>query len=153
MIACDPGIEPGRIEADGVEPVSLQQLYAESDIVTLHCPSTEATRSMIAAESIAAMKDGALLVNVARGTLVDTDDLAAALRSGKLAGAALDVTDPEPIDPAHPLVGMDNVLITSHVASVSEPSGRKLRTSVANTVAAAIRGEKLPNVVNGVTYP
>ena len=104
-----------------------------------------------AAESIAAMKDGALLVNVARGTLVDTDDLAAALRSGKLAGAALDVTDPEPIDPRHPLVGMDNVVITSHVASVSEPSGRKLRTSVANTVAAAIRGEKLPNVVNGVS--
>lgn len=151
VIACDPAVDPARMEADGVEPVSLQRLYAESDIVTLHCPSTEATRSMVAAESIAAMKDGALLVNVARGTLVDTDDLAAALRSGKLAGAALDVTDPEPIDPRHPLVGMDNVVITSHVASVSEPSGRKLRTSVANTVAAAIRGEKLPNVVNGVS--
>ena len=150
VIAYDPAVDPARMEADGVEPVSLQRLYAESDIVTLHCPSTEATRSMVAAESIAAMKDGALLVNVARGTLVDSGDLAAALRSGKLAGAALDVTDPEPIDPAHPLVGMDNVLITSHVASVSEPSGRKLRTSVANTVAAAIRGEKLPNVVNGV---
>ena len=151
VVACDPGVDPERIEADGAEPVSIPQLYAESDIVTLHCPSTEATRSMIAAESIAAMKDGALLVNVARGTLVDTDDLAAALSSGRLAGAALDVTDPEPIDPGHPLVGMENVLITSHVASVSEPSGRKLRTSVANTVAAAIRGEKLPNVVNGVS--
>ena len=151
VIACDPAVDPARMEADRAEPVSLQRLYAESDIVTLHCPSTEATRSMVAAESIAAMKDGALLINVARGTLVDTDDLAAALRSGKLAGAALDVTDPEPIDPGHPLVAMENVLITSHVASVSEPAGRTLRTSVANTVAAAIRGEKLPNVVNGVS--
>ena len=151
VVACDPGVDPARMEADGVEPVSLQRLYEESDIVTLHCPSTEQTRSMIAADSIAAMKDGALLVNVARGTLVDTAVLVAALRSGKLAGAALDVTDPEPIDPGHPLVGMENVLITSHVASVSEPSGRALRTSVANTVAAAIRGEKLPNVVNGVS--
>ena len=151
VIAADPGVDPARIEADGVEPVSLQRLYAESDIVTLHCPSTEETRFMIAADSIAAMQDGALLINVARGTLVDTADLVAALRSGKLAGAALDVTDPEPIDPGHPLVRMDNVLITSHVASVSEPAGRKLRTSVANTVAAAIRGEKLPNVVNAVS--
>ena len=151
VIAADPGVDPARIEADGVEPVSLQRLYAESDIVTLHCPSTEETRFMIAADSIAAMKDGALLINVSRGTLVDTADLLAALRSGKLAGAALDVTDPEPIDPGHPLVRMDNVLITPHVASVSEPAGRKLRTSVANTVAAAIRGEKLPNVVNGVS--
>ena len=137
VIAADPGVDPARIEADGVEPVSLQRLYAE-------------TRFMIAADSIAAMKDGALLVNVSRGTLVDTADLVAGLRSSKLVGAAMDVTDPEPIDPGHPLVGMENVLITSHVASVSEPAGRKLRTSVANTVAAAIRGEKLPHVVNGV---
>ena len=142
-------IRPGW-RPTGVEPVSLQRLYAESDIVTLHCPSTEATRRMIASDSIGAMKDGALLINVARGTLVDTAALVAALRSGKLVGAALDVTDPEPIDPGHPLVGMENVLITSHVASVSEPAGRTLRTSVANTVAAAVRGEKLPNVVNGV---
>ncbi|MDD9989213.1 MAG: C-terminal binding protein [Spirochaetaceae bacterium] len=150
VVACDPAVDPARMEADGVEPVSLQRLYAESDIVTLHCPSTEATRRMIASDSIGAMKDGALLINVARGTLVDTAALVAALRSGKLVGAALDVTDPEPIDPGHPLVGMENVLITSHVASVSEPAGRTLRTSVANTVAAAVRGEKLPNVVNGV---
>ncbi len=151
VVAFDPGVEPARIEADGVEPVSLQRLYAESDIVTLHCPSTEETRSMIASDSIGAMKDGALLINVARGTLVDTADLVAALRSGKLAGAALDVTDPEPIDPGHQLVGMENVLITSHVASVSEPARRTLRTSVANTVAAAMRGEELPNVVNGMS--
>ena len=92
VIAADPGVDPARIEADGVEPVSLQRLYAESDIVTLHCPSTEETRFMIAADSIAAMKDGALLINVARGTLVDTADLVAALRSSKLVGAAMDVT-------------------------------------------------------------
>ena len=151
VIAVDPAIDPAGIEADEVKPVSLERLYAESDIVTLHCPSTESTRSMIDARSLAAMKDRALLINVARGTLIDTTGLVAALRSGKLAGAALDVTDPEPIDAHHPLVAMDNVTITPHVASTSMPAGHTLRTSVANIVAAAIKGEKLPNVVNGVS--
>ena len=86
-----------------------------------------------------------------KGTLVDTADLVAALRSGKLAGAALDVTDPEPIDPVHPLVAMENVPITSHVASVREPAGRTLRTSVATPwpPRSGVRGSR--NVVNGVS--
>ena len=96
------------------------------------------------------MKDRALLVNVSRGTLVKTPDLVAALESGKLGGAAVDVTDPEPINADNPFVALENVLITSHIASVSLQAGTKLRTSVANIVATVIRGEKLPNIVNRV---
>ena len=105
---------------------------------------------MINAASIARMKDGVLLVNASRGTLVNTDDLVAALRSGKIAAAALDVTDPEPPPADHPLVKMDNVFLTSHIASASPQAATKLRSDAANTVAIAIKGGKLPNVVNGV---
>jgi len=150
VIAFDPVVDPARMKADGVEPVALDALYARSDIVTLHCPSTEATRYMINASSIAKMKPGALLVNVSRGTLVRTDDLAAALRSGAIAAAAMDVTDPEPINPDHPIVGMANVIINSHIASASPQAALKLRTDVAGIVAGMIKGQKPPNVVNGV---
>ena len=105
---------------------------------------------MINAGSIAKMKPGALFVNVSRGTLVKTDDLVAALRSGRIAAAAMDVTDPEPLPPDHPLLSMDNVLVNPHCASGSPTSGTKLRSDVANTVAAMVRGKKPPNIVNGV---
>ena len=150
LIAFDPVVDPARMKADGVESVSLDELYARSDLITLHCPSTESTRYMINASSIAKMKTGVLFVNVARGTLVRTDDLAAALRSGAIAGAALDVTDPEPINPDNPIVGMPNVLINAHIASASPQATLKLRTDAAGIVRAAIRGEKLTTIVNGV---
>jgi glyoxylate reductase len=105
---------------------------------------------MINAQSIAKMKRGALLVNVSRGTLVRTDDLVAALQSGVMGAAAMDVTDPEPISPDNPLVKMPNVIINSHIASASAAAAKKLRTDAANTVAIALRGGKLPNIVNGV---
>jgi phosphoglycerate dehydrogenase-like enzyme len=97
------------------------------------------------------MKDGVLLVNVARGTLVDQPALIEALRSGKVGAAGLDVTDPEPIEDDSPLLGMDNVIITSHIAAGSVPAVSTLRRTVAETVALALRGERIPNCVNGVT--
>ena len=151
LIAFDPAVDAAKLKADGVEAVGLDQLYARSDLITLHCPSTEATRFMINASSIAKMKKGVLFVNVARGTLVRTDDLAAALRSGAVAGAALDVTDPEPINPDNPIVGMPNVLINAHIASASPQAVVKLRNDAAGIVRAVIKGEKLTTVVNGVT--
>jgi D-3-phosphoglycerate dehydrogenase len=151
LIAFDPAVEPARMKADGVEPVSLDQLYARSDLITLHCPSTESTRYMINASSIAKMKKGVLFVNVARGTLVRTDDLAAALAQGAIAAAAMDVTDPEPINPDHPIVAMPNVLINAHIASASPQAVVKLRNDAAGIVRAAMRGEKLTTVVNGVS--
>jgi len=150
ILAYDPITPSERIKADGVEPVGLDELYARSDIVTLHCPSIESTRYMINSSSLAKMKKGALLVNVSRGTLVRTDDLAAALKSGAISGAAMDVTDPEPINPDNPIVGMRNVIINSHIASASPQATLKLRNDAALAVVALLKGEKPKNVVNGV---
>jgi len=150
ILIADPRVPAERIRDDGFEPVALTELLARSNLVTLHCPSTPETRQMIDAASLSAMKRGSLLVNVSRGTLVNTDDLVAALRSGALSGAALDVTDPEPIPADHPLLSIENVLVTPHTGAASPAAGRKLRTDVAETVATVLRGGKPPNVVNGV---
>ncbi len=129
----------GRLRPPACTPASLDELLRTSDLVTLHCPSNDQTKYMINAQSIATMKPGVMLVNTSRGTLVKTDDLAAALRSGRISAAALDVTDPEPIPPDHPLVKMDNVIITAHIASASPRAVQKLRTTAAN-----IGGARLP---------
>jgi D-3-phosphoglycerate dehydrogenase len=150
ILVHDPKVPAARIRKEGCTPVSLDDLLSQSDLVSLHCPSTAETRQMINAGSIAKMKPGALFVNVSRGTLVKTDDLVAALRAGKIAAAAMDVTDPEPLPAGHPLLTMDNVLVNPHCASGSPAAGVKLRTDVANTVAAMVRGKKPPNIVNGV---
>jgi D-3-phosphoglycerate dehydrogenase / 2-oxoglutarate reductase len=151
VLAYDPGVDPAVIRDAGCNPASLEEVLQQSDLITLHCPSNEHTRHMINAESIARMKAGAMLVNTSRGTLVKTDDLIAALRDGKISAAAMDVTDPEPINPDNPLVKMDNVIITSHIASASPQAVEQLRRTAAGTVALAHRGQKLPNIVNGVT--
>ena len=100
----------------------MPTLLAASDIVTLHCPSTPQTRRMINGDTIATMKRGAILINVGRGDLVDPAALIAALESGQLAAAGLDVTDPEPLPVDSPLRAMEQVTITPHIASVSRES-------------------------------
>lgn len=150
ILVHDPNVPAARIGKEGFTSASLDELLSKSDLLSLHCPSTAETRQMISAGSLARMKPGALFVNVSRGTLVKTEDLVAALRSGAIAAAAMDVTDPEPLPAGHPLLAMDNVLVNPHCASSSPASVLKLRTSVANAVAATIQGRKPPNVVNGV---
>lgn len=149
VLVYDPPVDAAVIRAAGCEPASLDAIFRQSDLITLHCPSTDQTKQMVNAQSIATMKDGAMLVNSSRGTLVKTDDLVAALKSGKISAAALDVTDPEPPDLQGELVKLDNVIINSHIASCSAQAVRKLRESVVNTVGIALRGEPLPNIVNG----
>ncbi len=150
LVAFDPALAAEQIRAAGCDPVSLDELYARSDLISLHCPSNEHTRQMINAGSLGRMKRGAILVNASRGTLVKTPDLVAALQGGRISAAALDVTDPEPINKDSPLLKMDNVIITSHMASASPEAVKKLRTEVALVVARAVKGEALVNVVNGV---
>lgn len=150
ILVTDPGVAPEHIRKDGFEPVALDELYSRSNLVTLHCPSTEVTRQMINTKSIEKMKRGVLLVNVSRGSLVRTDDLITALSSGAVGAVALDVIDPEPINPDNPLVAMNNVIINSHIASASPHSSLKLRLDAAGTIAAAIRGDEVQNIVNDV---
>jgi D-3-phosphoglycerate dehydrogenase len=136
------------VRSAGCEPVTLDELLAQSDMVTLHCPSTPQTKKLLNATSIARMKPGSVVVNLARGDLIDTAALVAALQSGQIASAALDVCDPEPIPADSPLRTLPNVIVASHIASASPKAVRTLRETAAKIAAMALRGEPLPNVVN-----
>jgi phosphoglycerate dehydrogenase-like enzyme len=149
-LAHDPGVAETIVREAGCEGVSLDRLLAESDIVTLHCPSTPQTRRMLNAETLQRLKPGAILINLARGDLIDTPALVDALQSGRLGGAALDVCDPEPIPLDSPLRSLSNVICASHIASASVKAVTKLRETAAHTAAAALRGEPLANIVNGI---
>ncbi|WP_428486212.1 2-hydroxyacid dehydrogenase [Rhodopila sp.] len=130
--------------ARGVSHRGLEDLLVQSDFICLCCPLTPQTRGMIAAPQLAMMKPGSILVNVARGGIVPEADLIVALRDGPLAGAAIDVFEPEPPDPANPLLHMDNVIVTPHCASTAfENSAVGVRHWLANIVRVA-RGEALP---------
>lgn len=152
VLVFDPVVDPAQITAAGAEvAASFDDLLAQSDIVSPHCPSTPATRQLFNAAAFAKMKRGALFINVGRGDLVDSAALTAALESGHLAGAALDVFDPEPIPVDHPIRTMPNVILASHIASASPQAVRTLRETAARVALAAVHGEPLPHVVNGVT--
>jgi len=150
VLVADPAVDAESIAATGAVAATLDGLLAESDILTLHCPSLPQTRGMINARTLAMLKPGALLVNLSRGDLVDPDALVAALDSGRLAGAALDVFAPEPIPAGHPILGRPNVVLAPHIASVSAAAVQRLRSTAADLALAAVRGRPLPTVVNGV---
>ena len=153
VLVYDPMVPEADILRSGGLSVPLPQLLAESDIVSLHCPSTPATRHIIGSAALAAMKPSALLVNVARGDLVDTNALLDALQSGHLGAAALDVFDPEPLPLAHALRTLPNVVIAPHIASVSVTAVQALRQGAIARAVAAVRGQLPDNVVNQITAP
>lgn len=144
----DAFVPADTIRTAGCEAVTLEELLSQSDIVTLHCPSTPQTKKLLNTDALARMKRGAVVVNLARGDLIDTAALIAALQSGHLAGAAIDVCDPEPIPTDSPLRSLPNVIVASHIASASPKSVRTLRETAAHIAVMALRGEPLPNVVN-----
>lgn len=146
----DAFVSEDVVKSYGCEPVSSEELFATADVVTLHCPSTPQTRNLLNATSIAMLKRGSIIVNLARGDLIDTPALIAALESGQVSAAAIDVCDPEPIPPDSPLRSMSNVIAASHIASASPTAVRTLRETAARIAVMALRGEALPNVVNGV---
>ena len=146
----DPVLPNSSVLETGCEPSELATLLAESDVVTLHCPSTPQTRRILNGESISRMRPGSIVINLARGDLIDTASMIRALQDGHLAFAALDVFDPEPIPADSPLLTMDNVILAPHIASASVKAARKLRETVASTVLKALQGEPLSNIVNGV---
>jgi D-3-phosphoglycerate dehydrogenase len=132
-----------------VQAVPLDRLLAEADYVTLHCPLTSETHHLIDARALAAMKPTAVLINTARGGIVDTDALVAALEAGRLAGAGLDVTEVEPLEPTSSLLRRENVVVTPHAAWYSEEGRRDLKRCVAEeAVRVLVRGEPPLNCVN-----
>ena len=127
LLAFDPVLSADEASAYGCSLISLDELLSTSDIVTLHCPSNDKTRGLISADTLAQMRPASILINVGRGDLVQLDALTKALNSGHLAAAALDVFDQEPLDNDSPLPKMDNVIVSSHVASASPKSILALR--------------------------
>jgi phosphoglycerate dehydrogenase-like enzyme len=138
-----------RTARTGVSPVSeLPDLLPEADVVILLAPVTTETAGMVDAAFLARMKDGALLVNAARGVLVVTDDLVAEVASGRLS-AAMDVTDPEPLPPGHPLWALRNVLITPHVGASTPISASTAQRFVRDQAERYMTGQPLLNVISG----
>jgi phosphoglycerate dehydrogenase-like enzyme len=149
VLAYDPFAAPERALALGVElAVSLHDVLTVADVVSLHCPSMPETYRLINAETLALMRPGTYLVNVARGALVDEAALVEALRSGHLAGAGLDVFDPEPPAANNPLFSLPNTICTTHVGSYTGAGVRKMHVQCAEQVASALRGERPANLVN-----
>ena len=136
----------------GVAYASLDDLLAESDFVSLHCPLTAETRHLINAEALHRMKSMAILVNISRGPVVDTEALCTALREGWIGGAALDVVDPEPIPDDHPLLFMDNVTITPHIGSASVLSRRAMSIMAARNLVNGLTGQRLVHCANPEIY-
>ena len=144
VIAHDPFIQADSV--DGVRLVSLDEVFSESAVVSLHAPGGEATKHLVDASRLAAMRPGAYLVNCARGSLVDQEALLAALDSGQLAGAALDVTEPEPLPEGHPLLGREDVLVTPHVASSTAAGRRRLYEHAIDNALAVLEGRPATTV-------
>jgi D-3-phosphoglycerate dehydrogenase len=146
VLAHDPYVAKETLRAAGVEGVSFDDLLARSDFISVHAPLLPATRGLMNAAAFAKMKKGAHLINTARGPLVDEAALVAALDSGHLGGAALDVVETEPLPKDSPLLGRDNVILTPHTAFYSVEALEELQSKCASDVARVLSGEK-------ATYP
>jgi D-3-phosphoglycerate dehydrogenase len=147
VVAYDPFVSPDRFRELGVERVDNDvDVYGVSDFLTLHLPLTDETRKSINAIAFAKMRDGVRIVNAARGDLIDEDDLLAALKSGKVGGAALDVFSTEPY--TGPLLELDNVVATPHLAASTEEAQDRAGVIIAEQVAAALEGGLVTNAVN-----
>ncbi len=145
VIAHDKYLSSERAQAVGAALVDLDTLLREADFISIHTPLTPETRHLINAEVIGKMKPSAYLINVARGAIVDTRALADALRMGRLAGAALDVFEQEPLPADHPIRNAPNVILHPHAAWYSEEAMIQLQVNAAEEVARALRGEPLKN--------
>jgi (S)-sulfolactate dehydrogenase len=140
VVACDPLLPAshGAWSASGTQPVDLDVLLAESDVVTLHLPLTAETRGLLDAQRLGAMKRDGILVNTARGGIVDEAAVATMLREGRLGGAALDVFDNEPLAAGSPLVGAPRLILTPHVAGVTLEANERVSALIAERVATAL---------------
>lgn len=148
VLAFDPYLSSSRAQALDVELVDADRLYAESDFITVHMPMTDETRGMVNAAAIARMKRGVRLLNCARGGIIAESDLLAALESGHVAGAALDVYETEPLPADSPLRGHPNLIMTPHLGASTEEAQENVGIEVAEAISAFLLQSEVRNAVN-----
>lgn len=153
VLAYDPFIDPQRAQALNVELLpTLEALLPRAQVVSLHCPAMPQTYHIINAETLKLMPRGSYLINVARGALVDHDALLDALRSGHLAGAGLDVFDPEPPAANHPLFSLPNTICTPHIGSYTTAGLLRMQMMACEQIVSILRGEQPVNLVNAEVW-
>ncbi|HZS04422.1 MAG TPA: phosphoglycerate dehydrogenase [Blastocatellia bacterium] len=148
VIAYDPFLTRDAAQRSGIELVALDDLFRRSDFITVHTPLTDETRGIINAAAFGKMKDGVRVINCARGGLVDEEDLYNAIKSGKVAGAALDVFVQEPPPADHPLIGLDEVIVTPHLGASTSEAQDSVAVTIAEQVAAFLTGGAIGGAVN-----
>jgi phosphoglycerate dehydrogenase-like enzyme len=147
VLVCDPYIPGSQVTGAGGRWVGLEELLRDSDFVTLHCPLNQETRHMVGASELALMKASAFLVNLARGGVVDEQALLEALRNKRIAGAAIDVMETEPPGKDHPLLALDNVLLTPHIGGSTREAQKRGEWGAAEEVIRVLQGDRPLNPV------
>ncbi len=148
VLAYDPYVAAEEIVRRGARPATLDELLTQSDVVSIHCPRTTETLGMIDTRALGRMKNGAIFVTTARGGIVDEAALYAALKSGQLSGAGVDVWDREPPPLEHPLLTLENVIATYHTAGVTVEARRNMAAQAAEQIIGLLKGARPPRLVN-----
>jgi D-3-phosphoglycerate dehydrogenase len=143
LLVCDPYLDADTVAKHGAKQVDLQTLLAQSDYVSLHLPLNSETRHIIGAQELSQMRESAILINCARGGIVDEDALYTALVEQQIAGAGIDVFEKEPLPAGHPLIGLDNVCHSPHIAGQTAESLVRVSLQTAENILTVLRGEKL----------
>ncbi len=153
VIGYDPVVSQDRAASLGVKKVQLDELFAQADFITIHAPLTEDTRNLINDATIDKMKKGVYIINAARGGIVDEAALARAVQTGKVAGAALDVFEKEPVSPDNPLLKLDQVVCTPHLGASTAEAQERVAVEIAQQVAEFLEKDVVKNAVNAPTLP
>jgi D-3-phosphoglycerate dehydrogenase len=153
VLACDPFLDADTVAARGATKVEMPELLAECDVVSLHLPLSPGSRGLMGADAFGRMRNGAVFVTTARGSIHDEPALHAALASGRLAGAGLDVWEQEPPPPGHPLLALPNVILTQHTAGVTDESRANITRIAALAFNDAAEGRLPPRIINRDAVP
>ncbi len=153
VLAYDPFINVEAAQALGIEVAEMDEIFAQADFITLHLPKTNQTKNLITKDVFAKMKKGVRIVNCARGGVINEADLAAAVKEGIVAGAAIDVFESEPIQEGNPLIGLPNVIVTPHLGASTVEAQVGVAVDVAHGIVAALKGEPVTTAVNMAAIP
>ena len=148
ILVCDPYLSPSRVEELGITIVPQDEVFRESDFVTIHTPLNEGTRHLVNRETLGLMKPTAYLINTSRGPMVDAEALAEALRKRHIAGAGIDVYDTEPPESTYPLRRLENAILTPHLSWYSEDAAWKIRADIVEDIDLALAGRRPRHCVN-----